>query len=279
MFETNSRRSLVRNGRRPWGTVVHGGARMTVVCFLSLTAFLGSMILNVDPAFAINCSAGASDGNRLGATWSDTDGHVAGVRAPVQFLNNGGPCVPQGNTSQGVSNWIGIQGNGLYDLSQIGVEMYSDPNGTIHKCKFFEVLPNPPTFYGCGLSNGYTFFEVYKYNHGSDYYAGNDCGSSSDYSICTLKFSLVPVYGPDFDALVAESNRSACENFLMGSSSNPANIGDTTNPAEVKHDIGDAWKSGEALNPYSQDGSPTCGDYHKSLPHPNVVTTWDDRNG
>jgi hypothetical protein len=167
----------------------------------------------------------------------------------------------------------------VYDLSQLGVERYSEPNGTRHNCKFFEVLPNPPTFYGCGLNNGYTFFEVYKYDRGPNYYAGNDCGSSSDYSNCTLKFSLVPVYASDIDALVAESNRSACENLLMGNASNPANIGNTSNPAEVKHDIGDPWNSGESLDPYSQDGSPTCGNYHKSLPHPNVVTTWDDRNG
>jgi hypothetical protein len=227
-----------------------------------------------------------SRNNHLYATWFDYpgDNNVGGVRAGIQVRKDGAICSTGGGVGTGL--WIGLQeenllGNHLY---QAGFFWILDSQGSPHMCKFWEAYPNNSHLYGdCAPdANAYYYWKVFKYTTGSGKdLAIEDCGKADNtYSTCTTEdFGRSEDFIPDdFAEVSSETLNSGCQNNMMGDLSNPANIGNGSNPIEVEHDAGDPWIQGEIFQLETQDGETLCSHYHKNLPSPQVLAVWDDRN-
>lgn len=201
-------------------------------------------------------------------------GSANGVRAPVQLRKTGTVC--EGGFYAGENfDWIGIDSDTL--IAQAGFGDYYDASTGVTKyCRFTAIGSGTPDFYGsCADAGGtYVYFQVYEYQNPTNhnYYFGVfDCGTSG-YGSCTERKEQLAFYG-DGRANGAETPfGKGCTQQIMGSPSNPVNIGTNVNPIEWQSSVGGSWGTKTLAAHYA-----TCSHYKSAVTN-TIVSAWDDRN-
>jgi hypothetical protein len=255
--------------------------RSLILLAVAALAALPLALVPAQTASAVTCGTSASD--HFGRYHTDTDGRVAGIRAPIKLRRDSALC---SSSNAFTANYISIEddNSGSVDfgqIDQIGWDdgAYNVPNGLSSPyCKFWAIGLGQPHDYSCSISDStYTYFMVRIDAAATpDIIHIYDCGQSSGYTSCTLK-------GQENAPDKARSTVTAETNFpgqihTLGSGGNPVNYGTSAFPIEQKNDTSSSWSSGVSMENALADQA-GISNYHMAWDGTSkILSTWDDRN-
>lgn len=222
-----------------------------LVAVLLASGLIGLGVGAVPAQANVGCSN--SDIEFIYQTWAPPGNDAYGIRAPIDFRDNGVVCQSIGTAS----SWIGLQQDGS-NLTQIGFLHYYDTGvQTGVFCKFWENYPALPVVYDCGDANNdvYTYFMIYKYPVGHNaYYGIADCGTGGGYGNCTVENGSQSAYTSPVGVTAAEVH-GACETIMMRTSADEERYGTDSYPLEGLNSS--VWNT-RTWNPVQYPTSPSC---------------------
>jgi hypothetical protein len=131
----------------------------------------------------------------------------------------------------------------------------------------------------CSLNNNeFYYYRIKKYDNGSGNYVYriDSCGPADPtYTNCHIDWDGTSSFSSSIAIAPEEANQPNCQVNLMGSTSNPVNIGTGPQPLNWMPDVTSAWSS--ANLPLMPATLNSCSHYHADNPT-GGITTWDDRS-
>jgi hypothetical protein len=245
------------------------------------------MVLPSGSAQAATCTT-ADDHDGVAYFWypGATTTVAAGMEAPLQLRKEGTVC--SGSPYGFSATFIAIVPNGTLNIIQIGlIHQWDAGTGTDRYCKWWAKGIGSINLFQCGLgSDDYFYFRIAQPAGGGQFQI-EVCGKALHYADgCTVMGSQndTGVWADTAGFTWYEnSDGKTCLDRGMGTSANPANLGDSADSVKFMGTSGYTFHTVSPVELYPGD-PPTCSHYH--MPYNTDSGTgdlqaflpYDDRN-
>jgi hypothetical protein len=222
--------------------------RRTVIIAVMLATLspLVSLTGNIPAAWAVTCDNIVHAFQAYNWTHTNSSGNddVDGVRAPIEFRDDGALCDYSAHPDS--ADWITIAVEARYSsgIVQMGFVSYWLGGGNKEFCSVWAIGTGQPHFYDCYnyFNDTNVYFTIHPTSDGTHYVLA-DCGTSGGYQVadCTVKDNSQTVWAHPEGAAFAEAYYG-CGLHIFGNSSDQQNVGTSNSHIQGLDDSG-TWKA------------------------------------